>query len=87
MADAQNAGVANSSAVGFPDFSAASRLIWYIAGFTGVPDESWLRSGVSATVGVLTAMAGWPSLGTSDFGLTSSRSRLALGCAWPGSCV
>ena len=54
----QKPGVANSSAVGLPDFSASSRLIWYIAGSISVPDDRWLRSGVSLTVGVLTEIAG-----------------------------
>src|SRR6185436_9080116 len=83
----QKAGVANSSAVGLPDFSASSRLIWYIAGSTSLPDESRLRSGVSLTVGVLTAVAGWPTLGISDVALTSSRTLLVLGWGWPGSCA
>src|SRR5215470_3696325 len=82
----QKAGVANSSAVGLPDFSASSRLIWYIAGSGSLPDDS-RSGGVSLTVGVLTAIAGWPALGTSDFCLTLSASLLSLGCAWPGSRV
>src|SRR5689334_5748271 len=82
----QNAGVANSSAVGLPDLSASSRLIWYIAGSGLAPDDRW-SGGVSLAVGVLTATAGSPTLGTSDFCLTSSRSRLVLGWAWPESCV
>src|SRR5947208_12406463 len=81
----QKAGVANRSAVGLPDASAWSRLIWYIAGSGFAPEESCARLGTSLTVSVLTEIAGWPMLGTDEVALTSSRSRLLEGVGCPES--